>query len=620
MMHTIERFNALRKVSFMGLCFLISMLPQLSFSMEGVGVFGGHVDSSLGHGLSGVTVSAKMKNSNITTSVYTDSHGDFVFPALPVGSYSVWAQALGFDRADKTVELKSSVQQKMVLKPLMDKELIFRQLSSDLVVESLPENNTHDALMKKVFLNACTGCHTPSYPLQFKFDEDGWNKVLNLMKMVPVTGVYPEGPAKPNQIISYYQKDLAQYLAKVRGPGSKTLTPASRPRPDGESARAVWTLYDVPMNRDAGIGVRQHLNDGTQWVRGNGSKLGQQPHDAGMGLDGTLYFTVNNTNEEVSIGKINPVSGEVKFLKVPGEKSFAATSHGLARDQDGNFWFDINPGRRSLGFLDTKTDQITVYETPKNMSPIGGAVSVDIALDGKVWISSPNGAFQFDPITKTFTEFKSLIPGTNPRGAGTTYGVAVDQGGNGWWAQMAMDTVYRGDIKSMEVSAFKMPDITIEGLPDKDKEFFKTVTDLGLNAPLPISQGPRRMGTDKKNNVLWVGNSWSGQLAKINTLTSEVTMITPPSPSVKPYLLAVDDAHRVWGNSWTSDRIYRFNPESNEWTFFELPVHGTEIRHISLLEKNNQLRVILPVYRTNQIGVMTVRSESEIKEQMKALH
>ena len=85
-MHTIERFNALRKVSFMGLCFLSSMLPQLSFSMEGVGVFGGHVDSSLGHGLSGVTVSAKMKNSNITTSVYTDSHGDFVFPALPMGS------------------------------------------------------------------------------------------------------------------------------------------------------------------------------------------------------------------------------------------------------------------------------------------------------------------------------------------------------------------------------------------------------------------------------------------------------------------------------------------------------------------------------------------------------
>src|SRR5439155_11718517 len=54
------------------------------------------------------------------------------------------------------------------------------------------------------------------------------------------------------------------------------------------------------------------------------------------------------------------------------------TSHGLVRDAKGNFWFDINPGRRSLGFLDTATQKIAVYETPASMSPVGGAVTMDV--------------------------------------------------------------------------------------------------------------------------------------------------------------------------------------------------------------------------------------------------
>jgi len=55
----------------------------------------------------------------------------------------------------------------------------------------------------------------------------------------------------------------------------------------------------------------------------------------------------------------------------------AAGAHGLVRDGDGNFWFDVNPGRRSLGKLDAKTDKISVYQTPSNMSPLGGGVTMD---------------------------------------------------------------------------------------------------------------------------------------------------------------------------------------------------------------------------------------------------
>jgi hypothetical protein len=51
----------------------------------------------------------------------------------------------------------------------------------------------------------------------------------------------------------------------------------------------------------------------------------------------------------------------------------------------------------------------------------------------------------------------------------------------------------------------------------------------------------------------------------------------------------------VWGNLWTADRLAKYDPAKGEWTLFDLPVRGTEIRHISLLEKDGVTKVIVPV-------------------------
>jgi hypothetical protein len=45
---------------------------------------------------------------------------------------------------------------------------------------------------------------------------------------------------------------------------------------------------------------------------------------------------------------------------------------------------------------------------------------------------------------------------------------------------------------------------------------------------------------------------------------------------------------------------------------FDLPVRGTEIRHISLMERDGKTQVIVPIYRASQMGVMTLRSEAEV--------
>ncbi len=56
----------------------------------------------------------------------------------------------------------------------------------------------------------------------------------------------------------------------------------------------------------------------SDWILGTTSKLGQLPHDGGMGLDGNLYYTVNNPNTLVTVGKVDAKTGEVKYLKVDG--------------------------------------------------------------------------------------------------------------------------------------------------------------------------------------------------------------------------------------------------------------------------------------------------------------
>jgi streptogramin lyase len=572
----------------------------------------GAITTAAGQKLEGVTVSAKLDGSTITTSVYTDSSGTYVFPPLPAGTYRVWAQALGFEASKGTVDLSAARRQNFALQQIADAERRFRQLPGELMVAGLPDATPQDAHMKKIFMNSCTACHSSSYVLQFRFDEPGWNKIIDLMKVVPNSGVHPGANAKPNMVIDRHQKQLAAYLARARGPGESSMKVVSRPRPSGESARAVWTLYDLPLNADAGIGTRYNPNDGTDWALGTTSKLGQMPHDGALGLDGTIYFTLNNPNRSGTIGKVDRKTGAVTYIKTEAKNGLAAPSHGLTRDADGNFWFDVNPGRRALGKLDTRSDTITVYQTPADMSPVGGAVTMDVDGKGMIWASTPSGAVRFDPKAEKFTEFRSIIPARGPKGSGQTYGAAGDRDGNGWWAQMAMDTIVKGDVATGKSIEIKVPPVKLDYISAEDRAFYDTVNDLTFSHPLPWSQGPRRMGTDKKADVLWVGNSYGASFTRIDTKTMETRIVPLPDSTMQAYHIAVDGKHNVWGNLWTSDRIVKLDPRTNAWTVFDLPVRGTEIRHIALLERGDQLSVVMPVYRTNQMGILTVRSEAEI--------
>ena len=417
------------------------------------------------------------------------------------------------------------------------------------------------------------------------------------------------------------RQQLAAYLAQARGPGATDMRVKLQPRPSGEAARAMFKEYDVPLDPDSNLPANFVQNDGSDWSLGTPSVLipGWGIHDSWLDLTGNLWFTCNIPNKRTTIGRIDTATGEVKLFKVAGPNGLAAQTHGMTRDPNGIIWFNINNGRGGIGRLDPATAEIKVYLPPNGMTQTGGAATVDYDGKGNIWSSAPDGALRFDPVAEKFTAFKSMTYKT-ANGTGVTYGTAADRDGNGYWAEMVLDTIGVGDGASGGVAEIKLPPDKVQGalLTADEMKFYETYNQPDFNNPLPWAQGPRRMGTDKFADVLWVGDSWGANLARIDTHTRQVKLVFLPGEQ-QPYHVAVDKNHDAWTNLWGADRVMRYDPFTRGWTAFDLPTRGAEPRYVSLLERQGQdTQVVLPYFRARKVAVMTLRSQDEI-DALKAL-
>jgi streptogramin lyase len=575
----------------------------------------GTVTSAAGEKMGGVTVSAKGEGSTITTSVFTDESGGYYFPALANGKYHVWAQALTYQRAEANVDLNKKTHRDLVMKPIANKEDWIRQLPGDELLAALPGDTPEDYRMKTQVRKNCTGCHSASYPLQHRFDEAGWNKILDLMKHVNVLGVYqgPEHKSTPN--IEFHQKELAAYLTKARGPGESSMKFKLRPRPSGEAARVVIKEYDFPMEQGHNMSM-----DGSDWSLGTGSSMNHVagPHDAQMDLDGNIWITHAHTSLETTVARIDGKSGKVKHFRMEDQKGIAVGTHGITRDENGILWFNtrsnVQRSRGGLAKIDPKTEKITVYLPPEPMSGTAGTLDTD--LNGNIWVTTPDGALRFNIKEEKFTEFKSITY-KNQHGTATVYGLATDRTGNGWWLLMAQDLVDYSDIKTGKSGELKLPPEkkVMENLTAEQKKMYETFQPPDFNTPFAWAQAPRRMGADKNSDYVYVGNSFGGTLAKINILTKEATLLPLPNPETdQPYQIAVDKDHGVWTNLWSSDKVAKYDSIKGQWTLFDLPTRGTEARHISILERDGQpLRVVVPYERGRKVAVLMPRSEADIQ-------
>jgi streptogramin lyase len=469
--------------------------------------------------------------------------------------------------------------------------------------------------MKRVFRNNCTGCHQPNYILQTPFDEAGWTAIINLMRNVNVYGVYGGPNNAPAPIIEYHKQELAAYLARVRGPGPSAMKLKLRPRPAGDAARVVFTEYDIPMD----ISGAYASDNGSDWSQGTpaGVSGSRGVHDAQLDLNGNLWFAYSIPSPDRTYGRVDAKTGEVKFFKLPGNNGLAAGSHGMMRDQQGILWLTLMRSGAaegiggSLARVDPATGEAEVFTTAKDVA--GPSLTVDVDGKGYVWCTTSRGALRFDPKTHTFTEFKSATL-VDADGTGTSYGLAADREGNGWWAEMAIDIVGKSDIQSGKSLEIKLPPLQgqMDLVTPEERKLYET-SGQDWNSTKPWAQGPRRMGADKNGDVVWVCDFWGGNLARIDIHSLKTTFVPLPSPDEQPYHAAVDAHHNVWINMMNEDRVMKYDPSADQWTGYPLPTLGAEARYISVAELGGRLQVVVPYYRSSKIALMSFRSPQDLE-------
>lgn len=562
------------------------------------GTLFGTVRGAGGQALAGVQVSAKAVGATITTTVFTDGRGRYFFPALPGGAYRTWAQAVGFARApaDVTVDAGARMRQPFTLHPLRTFDEIVPQLSESEWIAALPEDTREQRRMKEVLRVNCGICHSIASVLQHRFDESGWLNMIDAMIKFN----------RPNRrpTVEYHREELAAYLAALRGPASPPLDIVLHPRPAAEAARVVFTQYDIPL-RNAPDGLI--VLDGNDWSAGRATHHGYLNHDVVTDLEGYAWLTAFPPPDP-GLYKLDPATGQVAWYAIPSDDGQGMRwTHGIVPHRNGKIYFTA---LTALGAVDPETHAFEFFRPPPDT---GGGVAQDLDTDpqGGVWATTRGGAYRFDPASREWGYFPSP---TTPDGG--TYGVAADTDGNGWWAQFAGDRVGKGDPatgRTYEV-ALRPPWMadTEDTTTPEDREFYESIGAMtwgGINM-VPGAQAPRRMGTDKYGDTLWVANFQGENLARINIRTLDTTYYRLPIRS-HPYRVTADRNHNAWASIMGDDWLLKLNPDSAAWTMFQLPVLNCDSRYLWIDHARDELWV--PCARTSQAIRMQFRTAAQLQ-------
>jgi streptogramin lyase len=591
----VPRRNALSLIFCVVMSLIFFPWAQNGFSQSApaMSALSGIVKSSDGKPLEGVGVSARGNGETFTTTVYTDESGRYSFPPMNSGQYKVWAQAVGFEASTAEAGLSAGAKKQvdLMLTSLND---FHKQLSGTEWAASLPEDTPGDRRMKTVFINNCSGCHQVSFLLQNRFDAAGWGAVITLMEKMLSIGYAPEN-ATPNPVIHAYKQELAEYLGRVRGPGTSPLNLKLLPRPTGDAAQIVVTEYDLSRPDMPGW-IMEH--NGTDWSEGTPSRWdGRAAHDVAIDKGGYVWFADDATPER-TLGKLDPRTGRISEYKLADQANAAESSHALVFDKAGNIWF-ANGTEGSPTKFDPETGKFFRYPRPQDFPYSGDFITLD--TKGNVWSPHHEGAFKLDPQTGKYTNY-SVIPGK------ANYDLAADAEDKVWVSKpggndMEIVDSHTGKIDQLALNSVVSQDYEITA---KDRELSAS---LGLtpNTATPLEKGPRRSVADRENDVIWVCEFFADRLAKIDARSKKVTEYPLPHRFSQPYAATVDKYHTVWITMLNADRIAKFDPSTEKFTEYVLPTRGTEIRHIQVDSSTNPPTVWLPYDRTNKIARIQFR-------------
>ena len=580
----------------------------------------GKIQAANGKPLEGVTVSARDVEKAFTTTVFTDDRGNYFFPVLDKGRYRLWAQAVGFEtaRVELNLDPAKESRENFTLKSLDDFTM---QLSGAEWVAALPGDTFENRRLREIFQHNCGSCHTTGLALQNRFDRAGWTKILTAMETAN-GGVGGFGERR-RPYIQHFKEELAGYLTKMRGPDPSPMQFHPLPRPTGNATRVVITEYDIPPAESPD---RLAILDGSDWSEGTPSAFGNRgTHDVTEDFDGNAWISSTMLNHVRSYAKIDTKTGKITNYKVDQNDGWVRRSHEITTGPDGKIWITFNGNAGAVGFkekldgtlgrIDPPTGKVELFNAPLGMTPVtplGGHVDID--GKGMVWTVTLKGALRLDPDTGKFTDF--ISPSVNDVKF-STYGLAADSMGNGWWAIITEDRLGASDIetgKSREVQLSPRSEMK-QYTTKEDRDFYENTVNLtppDTETSAPWARVPRRMAGDHSGFTMWASDLLGQDIASVDIRSLKVTNYDLPIPYSTPYDLHVDGNHQVWVSLRDADRVGKFDPKTNIWTIYQLPSRGLECRNIYADEFGKTGDVWLASWRTSKAIRLQFRSEQQL--------
>jgi virginiamycin B lyase len=477
--------------------------------------------------MEGVLVSAKKRDSTITTTVVTDRDGRFTFPAnkLTPGHYVLAIRAVGYDLAEPVETDVVPTQPTTIDLTLRPTEDLAAQLTNAEWLASFPGTDE-----QKRSLLECMSCHTLERIARSTHVANEWVSVLERMAGYAnnTTPNRPQRRAVERKLAPERARTTAEYLARINlsaGPWTYPLTTYARPT--GRATRVVITEYALPRPSIA-------------------------PHDVRVDRDGVWYSDFG----EQFLGRLDPATGRVTEYPIPELKpGFPTGALDMEIDQAGNFWLAMM-FQSGLAEFDRQQQTFRMFPIPPELNSDTMQQSMVMPghsdVDGKVWTNDVNrhAILRFDLASGHYDVIDPFRNVTSEH-VHAPYGMMSDAENNLYFLDFGDQNIGRVDARTLRVTLY----------------------------PTPTTYSRPRRGMLDAAGELWFAEFAANQIGMFETNAERFHEWPLPTAWTAPYDVAADDHGDVWAGSMASDRVVRFDRRSGAMTEYLLP-QQTNIRRV----------------------------------------
>ena len=476
----------------------------------------GAVHSTRGDALEGIMVQLIAPNA-IRTTIYSNQDGQYEFPKLPAGSYTLRIakplQFLPYQRDAVKIDGATALDD-IVLEPRYATDYlppapdILPQLTGSEWLWNLPGT----AEEKYTFSRNCgAGCHSYQQILRNQMDERSWGLMVFRMLHHGGSPLINRSAARGNR---EQEEIIVKWLAKVRGPDTELAQLRVYPRPRGAATRVVVTEYELP-------------------------RVLISAHDVSGDSKGNIWYSSHRTP---FMGMLDPRTGIVTEHQVPPTPhGVLPGTHRMQVDAHDIVWASENWAHNFVRF-DPVTQTFIKIGLPSAVpmnTPMGGNLTV--GPDGTIWHAQDKAVQKFD--SKTGALLGQKVPFTV--NLNSPYDNIITDDGNLWAggsAGQAGDTIELMDTRTNKL--------------------------LELHSPSHDST-PARGGFDTEGNP-WFGGR-GGSLLEMDVKARQIREYAPPTPYVTFYEAMPDKKGEVWAGELHGGRMLRFNPQTDRWIEYVLP-------------------------------------------------